>query len=413
MTRHDAHLEDAVLAARHQPVLVLDDAEPYEPLYLGYTVFRGPGQSPSSKFHIDPQGAFCLEYAVWYDWDIGHLYDLEHVWVHVDRLGDILAVEASQHGKRLPRPLAELRAGRPVLYPEAGKHANWAHPDQMTAEDRRRLAALCGPLAGIEGVHEGGAFVAGRYAAAPIDHRLARLKMRHDAFVPSGQHRRIAAPELLPWAQLDLIIPQRVRAAMAALPATVPHLAAIFLDCGDTLIDERTERKVPGSEVVLSGELIPGAGAMVEALKAAGHRLVLVADGPRQSFVNLLGQHGLWDQFDAHIISEDVGVLKPDARMFDAALSAMGLTRGDARHVVMVGNNLERDIRGANALGITSVLMAWSTLRARDAATGADHPDYRIPSPRELPVLIDSIELALRYREPAFFSTNAVTDQAR
>jgi phosphoglycolate phosphatase-like HAD superfamily hydrolase len=414
MTVHDAHLEDAALAARHQPILVLDDTEPYEPLYLGFSLFRGPGQSPSSKFPVVPQGEFCIEYAVWYDWDIGHLYDLEHVWVHVDRTGNVLAVEASRHGKRLPMivggTLPELRDGHPVLYPEAGKHAHWAHPDQMSGEDRRQLKALCGPLAGMEGVHEGGPFVAGRYTATPFDHRLARLKMRHDAFMPTWQHRRVASPALLPWAQLDVIIPERMREAMATLPATVPHLAAIFLDCGDTLIDERTEHKAPGSEVVLSGDLIPGARSMVAALKAAGHRLVLVADGPRQSFVNLLGQHGLWDHFDAHIISEDIGALKPDARMFDAALAAMSLTRGDARHVVMVGNNLERDIRGANALGITSVLMAWSTLRARHAATGADHPDYRIPSPRELPVLIDSIELALRYREPAFFSPLVSTD---
>lgn len=228
--------------------------------------------------------------------------------------------------------------------------------------------------------------------------------MRHDAFVPSFEHGRVANPTLLPWPQLDQLVPGRVRDAMAENAVSVPHLKAIFLDCGDTLVDERTEVKQPGGEVVLWGDLIPGAKAMVEALKAAGHRLVLVADGPRQSFVNLLGQHGLWDHFDAHVISEEVGALKPDARMFDTALAAVGLSRADARHVVMVGNNLERDIRGANAVGITSVLMAWSTLRARDATSASDQPDYRIPSPRELPVLIDSLELALRYREPAFFS---------
>lgn len=409
MTAHDAHLEDAALAAKYQPLLLLDNAEPYEPLYLGYTVFRAAGQSPSSKFLIEPQGAFCIEYAVWYDWDIGHLYDLEHVWAHARADGSLVAVEASQHGRRLPMSavdgLPELREGRPVLYPEAGKHAHWAHPSHMTPDHRHRLEALCGPLAGIEGVHLGNPFVAaGRYSATPRDHRLAKLRMRHDAFVPSFEHGRVANPTLLPWPQLDQLVPGRVRDAMAENAVSVPHLKAIFLDCGDTLVDERTEVKQPGGEVVLWGDLIPGAKAMVEALKAAGHRLVLVADGPRQSFVNLLGQHGLWDHFDAHVISEEVGALKPDARMFDTALAAVGLSRADARHVVMVGNNLERDIRGANAVGITSVLMAWSTLRARDATSASDQPDYRIPSPRELPVLIDSLELALRYREPAFFS---------
>ena len=186
-------------------------------------------------------------------------------------------------------------------------------------------------------------------------------------------------------------------------------IKAIFLDCGDTLVDERSEVK-DDRDVVLHGDLIPGAREAVEALRARGHRLVLVADGPRQSFVNLLGQHGLWDHFEAHVISGDVGVLKPDALMFDTALAAVGLTRADARHVVMVGNNLERDIRGANALGITSVLMDWSTLRARHASLPGDHPDYRIPSPRELPALIDGIQASLRYREPAFFLPSPTTD---
>ena len=64
----------------------------------------------------------------------------------------------------------------------------------------------------------------------------------------------------------------------------------------------------------------------------------------------------------------------------------------------------------ANALGIISILMDWSTLRARHASAASDHPDYRIPSPRELPALIDSIELSLRYREPAFFLSSTPTD---
>ena len=415
MTAEDPSLQQRALAERHLPVLMLDAAEPYLPLFLGYTVFRTPGQSPSSRFAIVPQGAACIEYAVWYDWDIGHLYDLEHVWVHVDGDGAAVAVEASRHGRREPMRLAnglpELRDGRPILYPEPGKHAHWAHPDQMDRDVRRRLAMLCGPLAGHEGVHLGNPFAAaGAYDATPYDHRLARLRMQQDSFVPSVNYDRSPEPTLMPWAELAHTIPQRVTSAIAALPAQVPHLKAIFLDCGDTLIDERSEEKLPGSEVVVRGELIPGARAMVEQLKARGHSLVLVADGPRQSFVNLLNQHGLWDLFDAHVISEDVGKLKPDPAMFDAALSAVGLDRRDARHVVMVGNNLERDIRGANALGITTVLMDWSTLRARHATTDTDHPDYRIPSPGALPALIDSIELALRYREPAFFLPLTATD---
>ena len=138
-------------------------------------------------------------------------------------------------------------------------------------------------------------------------------------------------------------------------------------------------------------------------LGALGHRLVLVADGPRQTFVNLLQKHQLWDHFDAHVISEDVGVHKPDARMFDAALAAAGLSRTDAWRTVIVGNNLSRDIKGANALGITSIFMAWSDLRTHTPAEAGEVPDFKLSTPVELSALLDQLEPLLRYRAPAIF----------
>lgn len=402
---------DVDLAARYAPQLMLDRDEPYRPVAFGYTVFREAGPSPSSKFLVEPAGALTIEYALYYDWDIGHLYDLEHVWVHVDADGRVVEVEASAHGGRRSMDAgggrAEFRDGRAVVYVEAGKHAHWAAPTLMSSADRQKLAVLCGPAAGIEGVHLGNPFAArGAYQASAEDHRLARLKMRRDAFEPGHDYAPLeTVPVLVPWVALEAEIPNRIRAELARLRDEPSHFGAIFLDCGDTLVDERTEIKEPDGEVVLRGDLLPGADAMVRALKAAGYRLVLVADGPRRSFVNLLGQHRLWDLFDAHVISEDVGAVKPDARMFDAALAAAGLSRADAWRCVMVGNNLSRDIKGANALGITSVFMAWSTLRSHQASEPAELADYTIRSPKELPALLHQLELLLRYRGPAAFSS--------
>ncbi len=436
-------MTDQDLAARYAPQLMLDRAEPYPPYAYGWTIFRAPGQSPSSKFEITPAGALTLEYAIYYDWDIGHLYDLEHVWVHVGEDGRVIRVEASSHGGRKPMdvgnglpelasssefPLpssfpglsgqsilpntldhrdkpggdegrAASQASHPIIYVEAGKHAHWASPDHMNASDRQKLDALCGPLAGIEGVHLGNPFAQrGDYTPSARDHRLARIKMRADSFAPSHRYAPTAIPALMPWSDLEAEIPLRVKSTMTALPETTPHFAAIFLDCGDTLIDERTEEKLPDSEVVIRADLIPGAKQMMDDLKARGHKLILVADGPRQTFVNMLTHHGLWDHFDAHIISEDVGVHKPDARMFDAALSAAGLTRDDTWRTVMIGNNLSRDINGANALGITSVFMSWSTLRTHVPADASEVPDYHIKSPSEFVGLLDHLETALQWR---------------
>jgi len=397
-------MTDTALAERYAPQLMLDHAEPYKPYAYGWTVFRASAKSPSSKFEIEPEGAVTIEYAIYYDWDIGHLYDLEHVWVHVAQDGAVIRVEASSHGGRklmdAGNGLPRMQGDRAIVYAEAGKHAHWALPDHMSDADRRKLALLCSTLAGIEGVHLGNFFAGrGEYVPTASDHRLARIKMRSDGFAPSHRYRPLdSVPTLMPWPQLEAEIPGRITSAMAALVEDQLHFAAIFLDCGDTLIDERTEEKLPGSEVVIRADLIPGARQMMDDLQARGHKLILVADGPRQTFVNMLTHHGLWDHFDAHIISEDIGVHKPDARMFDAALAAAGLTHDDAWRTVMIGNNLLRDIAGANALGITSVFMSWSTLRTHIPANAAEMPDYRIGTPSEFVGLLDQLESLLPFR---------------
>lgn len=408
MTVPLASLADDVLAGRHLPILRLDAREPYRPTHAGYTLFRTPGQSPSSKFFIDPRGAVVIEYAIWYDWDIGHLYDLEHVWVHLDRAGEVVAVEASAHGRREPMVLPggglPVVGHRPLLFAEPGKHAHWADAATLAAEAGDRLEALCGPLAGIEAVHRGNPFAqGGAYRPSPLADRLARLKLLHDRFAPSLSFSASSDEQAmlpLPWPELAAFIPARVEALMAELPDAVPHIRAVFLDCGDTLVDEGTEIKRPGTEVVLSAELLPGARETVLALRAAGYPLVLVADGPRETFENILGHHGLWDVFDAHVISGDIGEPKPSAKMFDAALRALGLVGISRRDVVMVGNNLSRDVKGANEFGLTSVFFSWTDRRSRRPADPSETPHHVITAIGDLPPLLDRIEQMAKVQFP-------------
>lgn len=171
-------------------------------------------------------------------------------------------------------------------------------------------------------------------------------------------------------------------------------MRAVLLDSGDTLVDEATEVRDPGSEIVRSADLIPGARQMVDALVAAGVPLALVADGWRQSFENVLGvQHGLLGSFGAVAISEDVGAVKPSPLMFEAALAGLGVGSdlAERARVVMVGNHLERDIAGANALGLASVWMDWAPRRPKVAAADIERPDHRIAAPLELLDVLDRI----------------------
>jgi putative hydrolase of the HAD superfamily len=169
------------------------------------------------------------------------------------------------------------------------------------------------------------------------------------------------------------------------------HILAILLDCGDTLVDEGTEIK-DENEVTLRAELIPGAAEMMGELKRRGYSLALVADGPTGTFRNVLPVYGLWDLFDVFAISAEVGVQKPDARIFYAALQQLQIDPADHGRVLMVGNNLERDIKGANALGIVSVWLDWAPRRAKIPADESEVPRYIIKQPGELLTLVDELE---------------------
>lgn len=160
-------------------------------------------------------------------------------------------------------------------------------------------------------------------------------------------------------------------------------LRAIFFDFGDTLADEATEVK-DATNTTLRAQLIPGAGQLLRELHSRGMPLALVADGRPGTYRNVLRQHGVYDLFDAFAISEEVGVEKPDARMFEHALRHLGIAPQAYGRVVMVGNNLARDVCGANRLGLISVWLDWAPRRSKTPANDEQVPRYTIKQPLQL-----------------------------
>jgi FMN phosphatase YigB (HAD superfamily) len=141
---------------------------------------------------------------------------------------------------------------------------------------------------------------------------------------------------------------------------------------------------------------------MVKALEQRGYRIALVADGYAQSFKNMFIQHGIWDCFEAHITSDRIGASKPDPRMFNAAVRALNLSEQDHGRIVMVGNNLARDIKGANQQGIISVHLNWTPRYPKTPADDSERPDYTISEPLELLNLVEQLSdqlLAKRGRD--------------
>ncbi|GAB4110010.1 MAG: hypothetical protein Fur005_19290 [Roseiflexaceae bacterium] len=171
----------------------------------------------------------------------------------------------------------------------------------------------------------------------------------------------------------------------------MPTIQAICFDFGDTLADEATEIK-DETETTLHAELIPGAAELLHTLKQRGYRLALVADGRPGTYPNVLGHYGLYHLFEAVAISDEVGVCKPDPRMFTHALDQLGISEADYGSTVMVGNFLERDIAGANALGMISVWIDWAPRRPKQPANDCEVPDYTIRMPLDLLMVIEQIE---------------------
>ena len=170
----------------------------------------------------------------------------------------------------------------------------------------------------------------------------------------------------------------------------------IFTDIGDTVIDEGTEVRDCPEGVVHRADCIPEAKETMLRIYEKGYTIAMVADGLVESFHNTMEENGLDHIFTTWVISEAVGVEKPNRLMFETALSNLGLTEADKSRIIMVGNNLSRDVLGANRFGITSVHLCWSPRYPRQAAGPEEEPDYRIYHPSELLPLVEKLENRLQ-----------------
>jgi putative hydrolase of the HAD superfamily len=171
----------------------------------------------------------------------------------------------------------------------------------------------------------------------------------------------------------------------------------IFIDSGDTLIDESTEIK-DGNGTVLHSGLIEGARETLVNLYESGYSIALVADGTKTSFDNIYTENGLDYCFAAKAISGELGHEKPHQIMFLHAMKELGLEEVDKDRIVMIGNNLKRDIVGANRMGITSILISYSPRYVMQPENQEEVPDYVVATPSELVGLLEQLNLQVKNR---------------
>ena len=91
-------------------------------------------------------------------------------------------------------------------------------------------------------------------------------------------------------------------------------------------------------------DLIDGAAEVVQALSRR-YRMIVLTNGLKDVQHARMAGCGLQDYFADVVISDEVGVAKPDPRIFDIAFERMG--NPPREEVLMIGDGLSSDIRGA------------------------------------------------------------------
>ena len=161
------------------------------------------------------------------------------------------------------------------------------------------------------------------------------------------------------------------------------YLKAIAFDWGHTIMDERRDEVVPlGSRPI---HLMPGVS---EVLPQIGLPLALWANtrGARELDVRQwLERAGLSSLFRWVVTSVDAGARKPAPRFFEYALARSEVAKEET---LFVGNQLNTDILGAEAVGIRTVWLSGSDYHSEDDAPCEAVPTYTIRTLADLPDLL-------------------------
>jgi len=121
--------------------------------------------------------------------------------------------------------------------------------------------------------------------------------------------------------------------------------------------------------------LCDGVERVFDALAAAGVDVGIVTNLTTRVQLQKLSRLGIDDRVDRLVTSEEVGREKPSALPFTTALAGFDCRPSEA---LMVGDNVDADVAGANAVGMDTALFdAGGDAPADDELPAEQRPDYR------------------------------------
>jgi putative hydrolase of the HAD superfamily len=179
------------------------------------------------------------------------------------------------------------------------------------------------------------------------------------------------------WAPADRAFwgRQNMQAARRLIAAAALSRAGLDVDLCHRIADLMSEQKEAGVRP------FDGAIETLHTLRERGHRLALLTNGCSVFQRRKLARYTLEPLFERVLIEGELGYGKPDRRVFEAALEHFHAAPEEAW---MIGDNLEADIGGAQAFGISGV---W-----HDAdGSGLPAAPHAVPARviRHLPELLD------------------------
>ncbi|MCM3627565.1 HAD family hydrolase [Paenibacillus glycanilyticus] len=124
----------------------------------------------------------------------------------------------------------------------------------------------------------------------------------------------------------------------------------------------------------------PGLVTMLSELRDASFKLGMITNGRAFYQRSKIRALGIESYFDDIVISEAVGLRKPDPAIFQLSLSNLKLAADQA---VFVGDNLKADIMPAKELGMRTI---W-----KQRGTGHEHADMVCDDLSALPELIQHL----------------------
>jgi HAD superfamily hydrolase (TIGR01549 family) len=115
----------------------------------------------------------------------------------------------------------------------------------------------------------------------------------------------------------------------------------------------------------------PNAPEVVRTL-SQNYKLGLITNGPTELQWGKVDYLNVRDWFGAIVVSHDIGILKPDPRIFETALNQLGVS---ASQSVYVGDSVKHDIQGAHNAGLKSV---WVNSAGLPFDENVSKPDLEI-----------------------------------